>query len=121
MLNTSNMNNCHYECNCNENEVQEAVLPSMELPEQKACPRDCKREEMIMKVRELDFAVEDISLYLNTHPDDRRALCLHNTYANQLRDVKDKYQKVYGPLTIDFPCNRWTWLEDPWPWERGNY
>lgn len=114
-------NDCNYQCNCDENEVQEDVLPSMELPKAKECPRDCKREEMIMKVRELDFAVEDIALYLNTHPDDRRALCLHNTYAKQLRDVKDKYQRVYGPLTIDFPCNKWRWLETPWPWERGNY
>lgn len=122
MLNTSNINNdCNYQCNCGEDEVQESVLPSMELPEIKECPRDCKREEMIMKIRELDFAVEDIALYLNTHPDDRRALCLHNTYAKQLRDVKDKYQRVYGPLTIDFPCNKWRWLETPWPWERGNY
>ncbi len=122
MLNTSNINNdCNYQCNCGEDEVQEAVLPSMELPEIKECPRDCKREEMIMKIRELDFAVEDIALYLNTHPDDRRALCLHNTYAKQLRDVKDKYQRVYGPLTIDFLCNKWRWLETPWPWERGNY
>ena len=50
MLNTSNINNdCNYQCNCGEDEVQESVLPSMELPEIKECPRDCKREEMIMK------------------------------------------------------------------------
>ena len=34
--------------------------------------------------------------------------------------LKDKYQKVYGPLTIEYPCNKWRWLEEPWPWERGN-
>ena len=37
------------------------------------------------------------------------------------KELMDKYQKVYGPLTINFPCNKWRWLEEPWPWERGNY
>ena len=112
---------CNYQCNCGENENEEATLPTMELPEMKTCPRDCKREEMMMKIRELDFAIEDLALYLNTHPDDKRALCLHNNYAKKLKDVEDKYQKVYGPLKINYPCSKWRWLEDPWPWERGNY
>ena len=36
-----------------------------------------------------------------------------------LKDLEDKYQKVYGPLTINYPCNKWRWLEEPWPWEGG--
>ena len=39
----------------------------------------------------------------------------------EVKDLKDKYQKMYGPLTIFYPCNKWRWLEEPWPWERGNY
>ena len=52
---------------------------------------------------------------------DQKALCLHREYTKQLKDLKDKYQKMYGPLTIYYPCNKWRWLEEPWPWERGNY
>lgn len=122
MLNSYNNNNdCNYQCNCGENSEVEAVMPTLELPHQKECPRDCRREEMIMKIRELDFAIVELGLYLDTHPDDRRALCLHNTYAKQVKELKDKYQRVYGPLTMDYPCNKWRWLEQPWPWERGNY
>lgn len=120
MLNSTDISNtCNYKCDCNETET--ATLPTMELPEQKVCPRDCSREEMIMKIRELDFAIVELGLYLDTHPDDRRALCLHNTYSKQAKELKDKYQKVYGPLTMDYPCNKWRWIEQPWPWERGNY
>ena len=36
-------------------------------------------------------------------------------------ELKDKYQKVYGPLSIYYPCNKWRWLEEPWPWEGGNF
>lgn len=112
---------CNYQCNCGCDDNKEEVLPTMELPVKKECPRDCKREEMAMKIRELDFALVELGLYLDTHPDDRRALCLHNNYARQVKELKDKYQKVYGPLTMDYPCNKWRWLEQPWPWERGNY
>ena len=37
-----------------------------------------------------------------------------------LKEIKDIYQKIYGPLTINYPCNKWRWLEEPWPWEGGN-
>lgn len=76
--------------------------------------RDEVREEMIMRIRELDFAIVELGLYLDTHPDDQRALCMHREYARQVKDLKDKYQKVYGPLTIFYPCNKWRWLEEPW-------
>ena len=102
MLNSDDTRDCNYQCNCGEEETEEATLPTMELPMQKECPRDCKREEMIMKVRELDFAVEDLALYLNTHPEDRKALCLHNTYAKQLKDAEDNKTLQY-PIKIKCP------------------
>lgn len=79
------------------------------------------REEMMARIKELNFAVIEVALYLDTHPDDEKALCLHRRYAKELKEIKDKYQKVFGPLSIYFPCNKWRWLEEPWPWERGNF
>lgn len=76
--------------------------------------RDEVREEMMMKIRELNFAIIELGLYLDTQPEDQRALCLHREYTKELRDLKDKYQRMYGPLTIYFPCNKWRWLEEPW-------
>lgn len=83
--------------------------------------RDMQRQEMIDQIKSLDFAIIELGLYLDTHPDDQRALCMHKEYCKQAKDLKDKYQKMYGPLTIFYPCNKWRWLEQPWPWERGNY
>ena len=79
------------------------------------------REDIAMQIKAYQFAVTDIALYLDTHPEDERALCLHREYTRRLKDLRDKYQKVYGPLTIEYPCNKWRWLEEPWPWERGNF
>ena len=79
------------------------------------------REEMMERIKCLNFAIIELGLYLDTHVDDERAICLHRKYCKEYRELPDKYQKIYGPLTIHFPCNKWRWIEEPWPWERGNF
>ena len=103
-------------CPCENN-----MENNMVMPENNPDRNDCQRRKMIMEIRELDFSIIELGLYLDTHPEDQRALCLHRKYVKELKELKDKYQKVYGPLSIYFPCNKWRWLEEPWPWERGNF
>ena len=82
---------------------------------------DCNKNEqseLLCKIKEYQFSIIELALYLDTHPEDERAICLHKKYANILKELTDKYQKVYGPLTINYPCNKWRWIEMPWPWER---
>ncbi len=83
--------------------------------------RDEIREKMMKEIKCLNFAIIELAEYLDTHPDDRKALCLHREYTNELNEIKDKYQRIFGPLTIYFPCNKWRWLEEPWPWERSDF
>ena len=85
------------------------------------CENETNRRKMAMQIRAYQFAITDISLYLNTHPEDEKALCLHREYCKMFKELRDKYQKIYGPLTIECPCNKWRWIEEPWPWERGNF
>ena len=75
--------------------------------------RNRVRQEMMKQIKCLSFAVVDISEYLDTHPDDRKAICLHKEYCNRLEEIKDKYQRIFGPLSIYYPCNKWRWLEEP--------
>ncbi|MCI9246905.1 MAG: spore coat protein CotJB [Clostridia bacterium] len=75
---------------------------------------------MIGQIKCLNFAVIELGLYLDTHHDDQKAICLHREYTKQLKELKDQYQRVYGPLSIYYPCKKWRWLEGPWPWEGGN-
>lgn len=91
------------------------------MPEEFCAEEEMTRADMLQKIRCLGFAVVELAEYLDTHADDKRALALHKEYANELRELSNKYQKVYGPLTIAFPCNKWRWLEEPWPWERGSF
>ena len=75
------------------------------------------KDEMLQKIKEYNFSVIELALYLNTHPKDEKALYLHNRYSKELEELKEKYQKVYGPLTIYYPSDRWNWVKTPWPWE----
>ena len=88
---------------------------------QMCCEQNAEvQNEMLCNIRALKFAITDIGEYLNTHSTDKRAICIHREHCQELRDLSDKYQKMYGPLSIEFPCNSWRWLEEPWPWERSS-
>lgn len=69
----------------------------------------------------LDFAVDELGLYLTTHPTDQEVLDLYWTYVQLANEGRQKYQKLYGPLLqTDRPADgSYAWLKDPWPWERG--
>jgi len=104
-------------CGCNNNDVMYINYSNDDNCE---CNEN-KRREMLKQIKCYSFAVTDLALYLDTHPEDEKALCLHNKYSKELKELKDAYQKVYGPLTFYYPCNKWRWLEEPWPWEGGNF
>lgn len=115
-------NNIGYSCGCIQNNNN--MCPYYNT-ENNSNMNNCEefemtKEAMLKEIKCYQFAIIELGLYLDTHPDDSKALCLHRKYAKELKELKDKYQKVYGPLTINYPCNKWRWLEEPWPWERGN-
>ena len=117
MINDTNRN-----CNCMGNMNSMNSMPTMTTNTiTMSFNDDCRptQKEMLQTIKCLNFAIIELGLYLDTHPDDERALCLHRKYCKEYRELTDKYQKVYGPLTIQFPCNKWRWLEEPWPWEGG--
>lgn len=83
---------------------------------------DLSKDELLHEIMTLAFSVNDLALYLDTHPCDKKALSLHNEYSMKMQKLTDEYQENYGPLTnIDSNSNEWDWINNPWPWERGAY
>lgn len=84
---------------------------------------NANKEKMLKELMSLDFSINDFSLYLDTHPNDAKALQKHCEYTTKYNKLKEEYQKNYGPLTIYFNSNdnTWEWIDEPWPWERGAY
>ena len=70
----------------------------------------------------IDFFLYDLALYLDTHPNDRRALLIFNDYVNKAYAMKRNYEMAYGPLELARETNgvEWKWIDNPWPWEYSN-
>lgn len=107
----NNMNNNHMNIN---NQTVERI--EMNMRNDINMKNNCNnRMGLLHQIMAYNFAITDLALFLDTHKDDERALFLHNKYCRECKELEDKYQKVYGPLTIEYPCNKWRWLEEPWP------
>ncbi len=73
------------------------------------------------RLQQVEFALVELQLYLDTHKDDQRALMEFNQYSKQLEMLKKQYELQYGPLlNFGFSPSQypWRWLEGPWPWEQ---
>lgn len=77
----------------------------------------------LRSVQQLHFALIDLGLYLNTHPDCEEALALYEKTRHMYVASKKKYEEFFGPLTyegVNTEKDKWSWINDPWPWE-GEY
>jgi spore coat protein JB len=84
--------------------------------------RQPTRQQMLDWVDMVSFAVQDVNLYLDTHPTDPEALAYFQEYSRLRNQALEDYASMYGPLTIDTArvCQQqWEWVNDPWPWEGG--
>ena len=78
-----------------------------------------KKEEIELKIMELDFAINDLNLYLDLHPEDKDMFALFKKYIKEANRYKEEYINMVGPLCItDVTSNSYNWLSD-WPWEKG--
>lgn len=73
------------------------------------------------RLQQVEFALVELQLYLDTHRDDQRALMEFNQYSKQLDILKKQYELQHGPLlNFGFSPSQypWRWLDGPWPWEQ---
>ncbi len=83
------------------------------------------KEKAMLKRRlyELDFAIYELILFSDSHPDCRKALELMGEYRKKREETAAEYREKFGELIItaaDAPTDcRWKWIDDPWPWENN--
>lgn len=79
-----------------------------------------ERDALLYQVMQYKFALIELNLYLDTHPNDTEMIKLYNQYLVTEKQMCDKYESMYGPLTVDsnyLNKNTWVWNNSPWPWE----
>lgn len=83
----------------------------------------CSREQLLQKINEVSFAVNDIHLFLNTHPECQDALDYYKEKMMERKKYMKEYAETFGPLTIDDAWKSsescWKWVTEAFPWEKG--
>ena len=75
---------------------------------------------MKKKIHALDFSILELTLYLDTHPSDKRALHKRHELIAERRSAVAAYEEKFGPYTVTadkVTGDCWSWVNDPWPWE----
>lgn len=75
--------------------------------------------ELMCMIMKYDFAADELVLFLDTHPNDLKALEMHEAVCKKSKNLKEIYTNKFGPITTgDVKSNKtWTWINSPWPWE----
>ena len=100
---------------------QGTLFPGLNLPFHKELKsRFPAANTPLSELMALDFAIDELGLYLTTHADDEEVLKLYWSYVKLAQEGRKKYQETYGPLLqTDLTPGSYKWLNDPWPWEQG--
>ena len=78
--------------------------------------------QLLNIISQASFAMDDVLLFLDTHPCDQQALAYYQVMARTRREAMDAYQSTCGPLMADrvnSTSGYWSWIQGPWPWEGG--
>ena len=74
----------------------------------------------LLELQKVDFALVELSLYLNTHPSDLEAIRQFNRLAQQRARIAGEFEMKYGPLMQfghSYSRYPWQWPNTPWPWQ----
>ena len=75
--------------------------------------------EALQAVNETAFVLQELVLYLDTHPRCTAGLARYQQAKEAYHQAVEAYVMQYGPLMFDHAqadgC--WQWVENPWPWE----
>ena len=91
------------------------------------------RDTLLKEIGEVSFFLDDLRLYLDTHPQEERALELYQQNHQKRLELLKTYADKFEPLTchcVDLDSNgspasdtlyagrkHWTWVDGPIPWD----
>lgn len=78
---------------------------------------DVSCKELLRAIMEADFVATDLKLYLDTHPDDSRALEMYREAVRQYKACKATFEDTFYPLnaTAAGRDGVWDWPDGTFP------
>ncbi len=85
------------------------------------------REALLGKIQQVSFVLDDLRLYLDTHPEDAEGLSLFKAAGERRKALMKEYARQFSPLTMDCMAEicqegaggSFCWQKGPAPWEGG--
>lgn len=74
--------------------------------------------ELLEQLEAVDFALVDMILYLDSHPQDANALTQHDELCEQRKEIRNQLAIANGAVYKYEPTRRleWPWGQSPWTW-----
>ncbi len=103
-----------------------AEINELEKKEDKAFSEHQQREELLLQIQKVSFVVDDVRLYMDTHPKDIQGLALLKTMMKKRKELLKEYAMRFYPLTMDCMADIYDenpdsecycWQKGPIPWE----
>ena len=92
-----------------------------ERPPEAAAERDNEAYcRALLELQKVQFALVELTLYLDTHPNDMQAVQQFNQLAQQRSQLAYAFEMKHGPLMQfghSFSRFPWQWNDTPWPWQ----
>ncbi|MGN1157191.1 MAG: spore coat protein CotJB [Agathobacter sp.] len=78
-----------------------------------------EQRKLMRCIQEYDLVLTDTVLYLDTHPNDKKALDYYHLMVEKYHQAVCDYTNMYGPISSYQVKNEehWTWTDCPWPWQ----
>ncbi|MDC3413080.1 spore coat protein CotJB [Aquibacillus sp. 3ASR75-11] len=76
--------------------------------------------DLLEEIQAVDFVLVELTLYLDTHPQDYETIQQFNQYSQYTKQLKQQYEQLYGPLMefgMSYSSYPWKWDNAPWPWQ----
>ncbi|MBE6140202.1 MAG: spore coat protein CotJB [Firmicutes bacterium] len=89
----------------------------------KITPRN-RKEQLLFEIMELNFAITDLNLYLDLHPNDQIVNSMFHNLVIKACEKELEYVNSYGPLELEeSSTEKFDWVKGPWPWndEGGSF
>lgn len=72
-----------------------------------------------LRLQQLEFALDDVVLYLDAYPECNQALEYYHTLMEERNHLLEIINNECGPMNnySNLSKDSWLWTKGPWPWQ----
>lgn len=102
--------------------IRGTLFPGLDLPFRNIV-NNSMPDTPLGELMALDFILNELVLYLDTHMNDTEAFDLYQNFLSLAAEGRRRFTALYGPISHSdmAGAESFTWLDGPWPWEYRDY